>query len=127
MNNAIYMYLGQFGFFFSTHRRVVENEITVFTVNLQTGAFEGDHAVWYAIDAASRKFAVSLPGNDVTASSCFHPALCIYAGGAGEIKAGGEKKGTRGGGGERRTSGTGQVRDNERAADDAGLIVSRNT
>jgi len=43
------------------------------------------------------------------------------------MEAGDEKKGTRRGGGERRTSGTGQVRDNERAADDAGLIVSRNT
>lgn len=111
-------------FFFSTHRREGNYGLYGKSVN---GSFCDDRAFWYAIDAASRKFAVSLLRNDVTASSCFHPALCIYARREGETEAGGEKKGTREGGGERRTSGTGQVRDNERAADDAGLIVSRNT
>lgn len=109
-------------------RRAVSprKEITVFTVNPVNESFCIPATGWYAIGAAPHKFAVSLRRNDITPLR--HPRVftLVYAFmHKGEGEADGEKG--RGGGGERRISREWAGRDNERAADGAGLIISRNT
>lgn len=81
---------------------------------------------WYAIDADPHKFAVSLLRNDITPLQHSRVFTLVYAFMQGEEE---EEQivRRRGGGGERCVSREWAGRDNERAADGAGLIISRNT